>query len=257
MLPNGKEPAASTGRARTPNWLSQALIAELFQKDVRTVNEHLQSIYEEGEIELRATIRTFRIVRREGSREVEREIEHYNLDAILAVGYRVRSARGTQFRQWATKHLSFRRATIPAEMCCPFFSPRQRRAAGGSDASALLPLGDAWTGVCLAQPGNAAEPGDARLSLCNLGYARGICERFPAATAADAVRFAIASDDGHSLEIHFAMERGHHPRDHGRIVYRIAEGTFEPPLQEAAFASQARACAASYLRRKSDAAGSG
>ena len=72
-------------------WLSQALIAELFQKDVRTVNEHLQNIYEEGEIEAQATIRKFRIVRRDGSREVEREIEHYNLDAILAVGYRVRT----------------------------------------------------------------------------------------------------------------------------------------------------------------------
>ena len=87
-------------------WLSQVLIAELFQKDVRTVNEHLQNIYEQGEIEEQATIRKFRIVRREGPREVEREIEHYNLDAILAVGYRVRSERGTQFRRWATERLS-------------------------------------------------------------------------------------------------------------------------------------------------------
>ncbi len=87
-------------------WLSQALIAELFQKDVRTVNEHLKNIYEEGEIDAQATIRKFRIVRREGSRDVEREIEHYNLDAILAVGYRVRSERGTQFRRWATERLS-------------------------------------------------------------------------------------------------------------------------------------------------------
>src|SRR5271157_2413204 len=87
-------------------WLSQALIAELFQKDVRTVNEHLQDIYQEGEVEEQATIRKFRIVRREGPRDVEREIEHYNLDAILAVGYRVRSERGTQFRRWATERLS-------------------------------------------------------------------------------------------------------------------------------------------------------
>lgn len=86
-------------------WLSQALIAELFQKDVRTINEHLQNIYDEGEIDPGATIRKFRIVRREGSREVEREVEHYNLDAILAVGYRVRSERGTQFRRWATERL--------------------------------------------------------------------------------------------------------------------------------------------------------
>jgi len=86
-------------------WLSQALIAELFQKDVRTINEHLQNIYDEGELEPGATIRKFRIVRREGSREVSREVEHYNLDAILAVGYRVRSERGTQFRRWATERL--------------------------------------------------------------------------------------------------------------------------------------------------------
>ncbi len=67
-------------------WLSQVLIVELFQKDVRTVNEHLQNLYAEGEIEAQATVRKFWIVRLEGSREVEREIEHCNLDAILAVG---------------------------------------------------------------------------------------------------------------------------------------------------------------------------
>src|ERR1039457_2238446 len=72
-------------------WLSQALIGELFQKDVRTINEHLQNIYAEGELDEGATIRKFRIVRREGMRDVEREIEHYNLDAILAVGYRDRA----------------------------------------------------------------------------------------------------------------------------------------------------------------------
>jgi hypothetical protein len=87
-------------------WLTQALIAELFQVTVPTVNEHLKGIYDEGELPRGATIRKFRIVRREGSREVAREIEHYSLPAILAVGYRVRSPRGTQFRQWATARLS-------------------------------------------------------------------------------------------------------------------------------------------------------
>ena len=86
-------------------WLTQALMAELFQKDVRTINEHLINIYEEGELSRNATIRKFRIVRPEGARQVTREIEHYSLEAILAVGYRVRSARGTQFRQWATARL--------------------------------------------------------------------------------------------------------------------------------------------------------
>jgi len=87
-------------------WLTQALIAELYQKDVRTINEHLQNIFEEAELEPEATIRKFRIVRQEGSRQVRRLIEHYSLDAILAVGYRVRSQRGTQFRRWATDRLS-------------------------------------------------------------------------------------------------------------------------------------------------------
>ncbi len=87
-------------------WLTQALMAELFQKDVRTINEHLVNLYEEGELTREATIRRFRIVRTEGQRTVSREIEHYNLDAILAVGFRVRSHRGTQFRKWANARLS-------------------------------------------------------------------------------------------------------------------------------------------------------
>ncbi len=86
-------------------WLTQALIAELYQKGVPTINEHLSNIYSDGEIEQNATIRKFRIVRQEGSRQVTREIEHYSLEAILAVGYRVRSKEGIQFRQWATKTL--------------------------------------------------------------------------------------------------------------------------------------------------------
>lgn len=86
-------------------WLSQALMAELFGKDVRTINEHLQNIFQDGELSPEATIRKFRIVRREGQREVARLIDHYSLDAILAVGYRVRSPRGVQFRQWATERL--------------------------------------------------------------------------------------------------------------------------------------------------------
>ena len=87
-------------------WLTQALLADLFQKDVRTINEHLVNIYEEGELLREATIRSFRMVRTEGARQVARDIEHYSLEAILAVGYRVRSVRGTQFRQWATARLS-------------------------------------------------------------------------------------------------------------------------------------------------------
>lgn len=86
-------------------WLSQASMADLYDKDVRTINEHLINIFSEGELGQSSTIRKFRIVRQEGKRQVSREIDHYNLEAILAVGYRVRSQRGTQFRQWATQTL--------------------------------------------------------------------------------------------------------------------------------------------------------
>lgn len=86
-------------------WLPQRLIAELYQVSVKTVNEHLVNIYDERELEPQATVRNFRIVQREGARDVSRAIDHFNLDAILAVGYRVRSARGTAFRQWATARL--------------------------------------------------------------------------------------------------------------------------------------------------------
>ena len=86
-------------------WLSQAQMAELFGKDVRTVNEHIGNAYAEGELENEATIRKFRIVRQEGKRQVRRDIDHYNLDVIISVGYRVKSQRGVQFRQWATRVL--------------------------------------------------------------------------------------------------------------------------------------------------------
>ncbi len=86
-------------------WLPQAFIASLFQVSVPTVSEHLKSVFAEGELAPAATVRKLRIVRTEGARRVARLIDHYSLDAILAVGYRVRSAWGTQFRQWATARL--------------------------------------------------------------------------------------------------------------------------------------------------------
>ena len=86
-------------------WLSQRQMGELFDVDVRTISEHLSNVFSSGELEKEATIRKFRIVRREGLRDVTRNVEHYNLDAIISVGYRVKSATATQFRIWATKRL--------------------------------------------------------------------------------------------------------------------------------------------------------
>ena len=86
-------------------WLTQKQIADLFERSTPTINEHLKNIYEEGELEPDSTIRKFRTVALEGAREVERLLDHYNLEAVLSVGYRVRSSRGTQFRQWGNQVL--------------------------------------------------------------------------------------------------------------------------------------------------------
>lgn len=79
-------------------WLSQKRMAELFGVDVRTVNEHLKNIFETGEQSQNSTIRNFRIVQQEGSRDVTRNVDFYKLDAIIAVGYRVNSQQATLFR---------------------------------------------------------------------------------------------------------------------------------------------------------------
>ena len=87
-------------------WLTQRLLADLYQVSVPTINEHISNLFDEQELAPEATIRKFRIVQPEGKREVSRLVDHYSLDVILAVGYRVRSLRGTQFRRWATERLT-------------------------------------------------------------------------------------------------------------------------------------------------------
>ncbi len=87
-------------------WLTQALIAELFQTTPQNITQHLREIYAEGELDEAATCKPFLQVRSEGARQVSRTLRFYNLEVILAVGFRVRSPRGTQFRKWATARLS-------------------------------------------------------------------------------------------------------------------------------------------------------
>jgi hypothetical protein len=86
-------------------WLTQAQIALLFGKGRSTITEHIKNVFDEGELDENRTCRKFRQVQNEGSRIVERDIEHYNLDVIISVGYRVKSLQGTQFRIWATQRL--------------------------------------------------------------------------------------------------------------------------------------------------------
>ena len=86
-------------------WLSQKQMAELFDKDADTIGLHLKNIYGEEELSEKSTTEVFSVVQKEGKRSVSRKIKYYNLDAIISVGYRVNSKRGTQFRQWATQRL--------------------------------------------------------------------------------------------------------------------------------------------------------
>ncbi|AOY57442.1 virulence RhuM family protein [Desulfococcus multivorans] len=86
-------------------WLTQQLMAELFQSSKQNISHHIRSIFEEGELNPEATVKKYLTVRQEGKRQVQRELEYYNLDMIISVGYRVNSVRATQFRQWATQVL--------------------------------------------------------------------------------------------------------------------------------------------------------
>lgn len=86
-------------------WLTQKMMAALFDVTNKTVSEHLINVFESGELDREATVRNFRIVQMEGTRQVTRSIDHYNLDAVISVGYRINSVRATQFRRWATQVL--------------------------------------------------------------------------------------------------------------------------------------------------------
>lgn len=86
-------------------WLSQKVLAELYNVSVSAINQHVKAIYEDEELSPEATIKKYLIVQNEGSRDVKRMVDHYNLDMILAIGYRVRSSRGVEFRRWATERL--------------------------------------------------------------------------------------------------------------------------------------------------------
>lgn len=86
-------------------WLNQKLIAELFDRDYKTISKHINNVFREGELDKNSTVAKYATVQDEGNRVVTRDIDHYNLDIIISVGYRVKSIRGTQFRIWANKVL--------------------------------------------------------------------------------------------------------------------------------------------------------
>ena len=116
-------------------WLTQAQLVDLYGSSKANVNKHIKHIFQEEELTKEATVRKFRTVQTEGSRNVEREVEYYNLDMIISLGYRIKSKIATQFRQWATKRLNeyIRKGfTIDDE--------RLKEAGGGDYWKELLPV---------------------------------------------------------------------------------------------------------------------
>jgi len=118
----------------------------------------------------------------------------------------------------------------------------------------MLPLGASWAGTCRALPDHSCQPDEGVVrSLCNLGYARGVCARFPAGEGPDAVRFTISADDGECLRIFYVIERDHLPFSHGPMAYSLSRGAFDQPAPGEIISRQAQAYVASYLRRKAEA----
>ena len=114
----------------------------------------------------------------------------------------------------------------------------------------MLPLGGDWAGICHAAPEHSWQPDAPMLRpLCNLGYARGACNRFPDDDGPDAVRFTISSDDGATLRLYYVVERNHHPFAHGPLEYSLASKSLVIPPASENLNRQAQAYVESYLRR--------
>jgi hypothetical protein len=139
-------------------------------------------------------------------------------------------------------------------MACPYFHAVKPRSQTGNSRSAMLPLGDAWDGLCRAVTGSPCEPDEITLlSFCNMGYARGCCSRFPPGDGPDAVRFTIAGDQPGALHLYYVVERDHHPWSHGPLEFSRAANAFLTPPPGETTLQLARAYVARYLRRISEA----
>jgi hypothetical protein len=124
-------------------------------------------------------------------------------------------------------------------MACPFFEPRTKLGEGPWDPAPRLPLVEAWAGVCVSPGFTLQEPDESeQREICNTGYARGRCPRFPSEAEADAVRFS-AVRDGEALRVVFVLEKDHAPVRHGLIIF--SEGKFTGDPLESPLREQARA----------------
>lgn len=138
-------------------------------------------------------------------------------------------------------------------MACPYFCPIAPDP-NESAAHAMLPLGDAWSGMCQADPDNPWQPGAETLyPLCNIGYARACCARFPAGDGPDSIRFSVSAAQEGSLHLYYVVERQHLPLAHGPLEYISPEAGFRPEPPLAAVTRLAGAYVSSYLRRRGEA----
>jgi len=135
-------------------------------------------------------------------------------------------------------------------MACPYFYPVAPGARRRGHETAMLPLGNQWAGVCRSVPGSPWRPGEATLRpLCNFGYARGACPRFPSGEGPDAFRFTVRAAGGASVHLYYVVERDHHPFAHGPLEYSQASKSLVKPPPGEILNRQALAYAESYLAR--------
>jgi len=136
-------------------------------------------------------------------------------------------------------------------VACPFFVPSRRLDIAGWVRPPRFPLGDPFAGACHAQPAEVIEPPETRQrELCNCGYARGRCDRFPGDSAADAVRFSVTDDTAARLVLVYVVEKDHAPAEHGTLEYAIDDARLDGPHISDVLVQQARAFLESYLSRR-------
>lgn len=136
-------------------------------------------------------------------------------------------------------------------MACPFFAPSRRLEIAGWVRPPRFPLGDPFGGACHAQPADVIEPTEARQrELCNCGYARGRCDRFPGGSAADAVRFSVTDETPAKLLVVYVVEKDHAPAEFGTLEYAIDDASLGGPAISDVLVQQARAFLESYLSRR-------
>ena len=136
-------------------------------------------------------------------------------------------------------------------MACPFFVPSRRLEIAGWVRPPRFPLGDPFGGACHARSGDVIEPPEARQrELCNCGYARGRCDRFPGDSAADAVRFSVTDDTATRVSVVYVVEKDHAPAEFGTLEYLVDESRLDGPHISDVLVQQARAFLESYLSRR-------